>query len=392
MSIADAFQVGGKVRPPYFYDRKELLEEILLLLRGIKRGARNHVALVGPRQIGKSSIIEAVCEVLRRDGFVCVEIDCFKIFPSSLLGFLEYFSKQTYSAASSALGWRILPKRIEEAIRGIPSAVLELVKAIGADFRSFRVWIELRERRKKADEIIEEVLDAPEEIGKKFKVPVVIIIDEFQRLHELLGDDFLDYLRSTIYHQKHTVYLISGSQVGFMKKMLSSGSPFYKLFGLRPVGPLPEADAKKLIVERIRYAGYKISSNAVEEALKLTRNHPYYLQWLGRACLLYARSARTKLIKKEDVEVAFQRALKESSLIFEQELNRIGGRYRDLLIAVAIQGKASFKSLEETLGLPMTQFSSYLKKLLELGYLEKEDRRYKLADPVFAEYLRREYT
>jgi len=241
-----AFQAGGPVRGRLFYDRKELLDALLTGVKNLKKGARQNFALVGPRLIGKSSVLEVLSERLKNVGIVTIYLDCWKIYPSNLRGFLETFAKTSLESVSASLGWSArIRSRIGEAIKGTISAIMDLTRSVGAEVEDFlKVWIDFRERRIDIGDLMKKTLEYPEEMAKRHNLFFVVMIDEFQELYKY-GSDFVKFLSATIYRQRRVCYVVSGSAVALMKKVLEEReSPFYGRFAVKWVGPLPEKDAR----------------------------------------------------------------------------------------------------------------------------------------------------
>ena len=54
------FKFGGPIEPELFYDREKEVGFLIDRLSKIKAGVKHNYALVGPRRMGKSSILEFI--------------------------------------------------------------------------------------------------------------------------------------------------------------------------------------------------------------------------------------------------------------------------------------------------------------------------------------------
>jgi hypothetical protein len=379
------FQVGVPVTGENFIDREEILREFQSSIVGLKEGIRQDFALISPRRMGKSSVLLTLGERLAKE-FVVVYIDCSKVYPSTLLNFLRTYSEEIYFSYSKKMGLK-LEERISKAIRGVGTAILEIIEKFGIEFADIKIWLEFRDGEIDTSELIEKVLDLPEKLARE-KNYFLIILDEFQEL-ERFGADFLKYLRAAMTRHKRTDYIIAGSEVSMMQKIVHDrNSPFYNLFIVKTLDNLPREDARRFLANKFK--GFKYTLEAIETILDTTECHPFYLQWLARAVYLY--TSEKKEVTERDVRDAFKSALREPSGHFEYEVARIKGRgrYFDILVVMAKYNLETPSKIGKELGLEAGEVSPYLKKLIEMGFLKK-DGGYQFVDKILKEWIKATY-
>ncbi|MDI6884306.1 MAG: ATP-binding protein [Hadesarchaea archaeon] len=388
-----AFQAGGPVRGRLFYDRDEILHELSIGVKNLKEGARQNFALVGPRLIGKSSILEVLSERLKREEIETIYLDCWKIYPSNLQGFLETFAETSLKSISRALGWTTRARsKIGGAIKGTISAILDLTRSVGVAVEDFlKVWVDFRERRVDIGELMRKTLEYPEQVAEKHDRFLVVILDEFQELHKY-GVDFVKFLSATIYRQRRVCYIVSGSAVTLMRRVLEDRrSPFYGRFAVKWIGPLPKRDARKLLIDGFKGERIASSEEAIAEIMRMTGCHPYYLQKLGQACLDLAARKKHLKISIDTVAEAYDLMLSDLSFHFEEELRKFEPRYRDILATLAVYGAKMPTQIAAKLGVRAGEVSPYLKRLIETQVVEKSKAGYELMDPIFRDWLKRYY-
>ncbi|MFH1773593.1 MAG: ATP-binding protein [Methanobacteriota archaeon] len=379
------FQVGVPVTGKNLIDREEILEEMHRSVLSIKKGTRQDFALISPRRMGKTSILLTLKQKLEGE-VVCVYLDCSKLYPSTLVNFLQNYSAEVYSGYSKKQGMEA-GDRISKAVRGVGTAILDIIQSFGAEFGDIKVWLEFREKKIDESQLMERVLNLPEKLGER-DVHFLIILDEFQEL-EKFGTDFLKYLRGVITSHRRADYIVSGSAVSMMEKIVyDKKSPFYNLFVVKTLNNLPRRDAKEFL--RKKFGGFKYKDEAMESILDISMCHPFYLQWLARS--VYIAAMTEKKITKEIVENAYHSALKEPSGHFEYEVAKIKdrGRYFDILVVMAKYDLKTPSSAGRELGLKAGEISPYLKRLIEMGFLKK-NKGYEFVDEILKEWIKATY-
>lgn len=382
------FQVGDPVIGENFADRQEILTELSNNILSLKKGVRQDFALISPRRMGKSSVLLILKERIEKE-FVCIYIDCSKLYPSNLINFLQTYSKQVYIAYSQKLSWKVLPGKIINAIEGVATATLELIQKIGVEIEDIKIWLEFKEKKVNESELLNKVLDLPEKLAKKHNLPCLIILDEFQDITKF-GADFLKYLRSIITSHKMVDYIISGSLVSIMSSIVhDKKSPFYNLFIVKSLDMLPRREAETFLEKKFKEFSYE--KKAIEKILDLTQCHPFYLQWLARA--VFISTLVDKKFTEAEVEKIYDNSLNEPLGHFEYEIGKIKdkGRYMDILTIMAKHDVKTPSKIGRYLNIEAGEVSPYLKKLIEFGFIKKEKEGYEFNDKILKEWIKRRF-
>ena len=307
----------------------------------------------------------------------------------ALINFLQTYSKEIYLAYSKKLSWKVLPEKIINAVEGVATATLELIQKIGVEVEDIKVWLEFKEKKVNESELMDKVLNLPEKLAKKHRLPCLIILDEFQDIVKF-GTDFLKYLRSIATSHKLVDYIITGSAVSMMENIVNDKkSPFYNLFIVKSLDMLPKKEAE-IFLEK-KFKGFSYGKDAIEEILNLTQCHPFYLQWLARA--VFISTLLDKKFTKADVERVYNNSLNEPLGHFEYEIGKVKdkGRYMDILTIMAKHDVTTPSKIGKYLNIEAGEVAPYLKKLIEFGFIKKEKKSYDFGDKILKEWIKRRY-
>lgn len=234
---------GGAIKDQHlFFGRARETKRILSCLSN-----KQCVSVVGPRRIGKSSLMWHLADPSVRSAhglsgdFAFVYIDC-----QGLAGYTE-----------SSI-YRFLIKEVTEAFEQEQSVV---APQAAMDFDTFKRLID--------------------EITNKRRV-VVFLFDEFEVMAARcsLGQDFFNRLRSL--GQRGNVVYVTGSNKTLLDLSYGDlsvlGSPFFTIFSLEQLGLFDVTEAKELITEPSRRKSLEFSDDEIEFLSDLAGCHPAYLQ------------------------------------------------------------------------------------------------------------------
>lgn len=226
-----------------FFGRDAVVAEVLGLLRN-----RQSVSIVGPRRIGKSSLLMHLCRPpvrqpfgIANDKMRFVLIDCQELSVSPAEEVYEIIHAGLLSA---------------EANTAQPAAVPGTYRALDRTLRSL----------------------AQQNIG------VVILLDEFELLaaNPELSPHFFARLRGLT--TKHGLAFITASQrplyaVTADEAILSS--PFFNIFVTVSLGLYSEAEARGLLDARMAHRSPSFPPDLCDHLLELVGYHPFFLHIAG---------------------------------------------------------------------------------------------------------------
>ena len=124
---------------------------------------------------------------------------------------------------------------------------------------------------------IEVVLNYLENLDK----PVVVAIDEFQRIVDYPENRVEAFLRSHIQHLKNVTFIFSGSQSKILQAMFSQyNRPFYQSAQFLEIGRLGLNDYSTFISEHFIQSGKKIEKSLIKSCIEWADHHTFYVQYI----------------------------------------------------------------------------------------------------------------
>ena len=364
-------------------------EEITKLVRSLSDPSKEvNYALIGPRRIGKTTILLRVKEELERRQIMVVYIDL-SVYRFSPYDFAQSMMSQITRAYARDLG------KIEKATVAIGNLLktmkklkrLRLALEPSVDEKG-QVTVQIRPEVAETEDYRSVFLlafDYANEVSRKSRRRIVIIIDEFPDLIEFRRYPKLEaineLLRSIVERRENVEFVVSGSRVHFMKNILGKGeSPLFGHFVIEEIGQLPERFAVELFKKTA-----KCSQKEAQEAFKLVGGHPYYL-------IMLAENRTTS----EQLEQTYNRILTSTTGALNLYVNYIlkddlgssikEARLLRILRAIA-QEKDTASQIAKQIKLKLSSLPYYLQELERYDLIQKKDGRYKITDKVVRDYF-----
>jgi AAA ATPase domain len=210
---------------------------------------RGRLLVWGPRRMGKSSVIGVAAQRLRREGGIVVVTDL------ATATSLADAAERLLRAVSRVTRWR------ERMVAWAKS--LGPVVTLGWDEAGrprLSLGVETRPRGPEAErDLLERVLDQIETVAASEERPVVVVLDEFQRLSELDGEPAEWLLRNRMQEHRHTGYVCAGSKEHLVRELLQPQRAFFKFFDVLHVGPMDPDHMATWIDHRLTRAGVAAS-------------------------------------------------------------------------------------------------------------------------------------
>jgi AAA+ ATPase superfamily predicted ATPase len=327
------------------------------------------VAVLGPRRIGKTSLILTFLNEWR---VPYIFIDCRKVslssYGASFRGFVEEFSRALNEFVSSHRG---VVGRLLEYLRGVRGVEVDLAMA-----RVSLKW----GRRERAD--IVSMLEKLNSFAREENLRIALVFDELQELQPI-NIDFAKLIAYIYDHLTNIVVILSSSQVGLLYDMLRVDDPTSPLYGRAiaevRMGRLPKEKTVDLLLKGFAEVGVENAKEVIVNAVNVLNG---VVGWL-----IYFGWSYTHGVK--NLEEILDTAAKQEA----EEIRRFLGRsrsekrYRAILKIVA-EGKNRWseikKSLELIEGIEIDDknFSELLKKLVKAGFIEKVDEEYRIPDAI----------
>ncbi|AAK42841.1 ATP-binding protein [Saccharolobus solfataricus] len=342
------------------------------------------VGLIGPRRIGKTSLLLASLE--------------HSSFPYSLISaeefvrgekgfdFAEFLSAYITSVTStiySKANYKIILEKGKSYLKQLRDLLgqVKVTFNIPELYSTIELTLDKAEKKKYLEKEFRDALDLPQILSEKFGLQrVVIAIDEFQylRLAKQSIPGIFHIMRSKWQFHKNVTYVISGSLIGMMMELLSSrNQPFYQFFYLMKVNPFDRKTSIEFLRKGFEVNNLDVKSEEIELIVDQVDGFPAWLNLVGIKIVTEKRSANeviNSLVKDINLVTAL-----------ENDLKRLSPTARAVLKNLASLGGAGSP---KDLGLDLLTVTRGLKQLMNYGLVEKEGRGiYRIVDPILIKYL-----
>ncbi len=238
--LYNPFRVAEHVRDAFFTDRAD---EVAAVGRAMADRAR--LLVTGPRRMGKSTVIGVAADRVRADGGTVLMADL------ATASSLVEVSNRLLRAVTAVEPWQ---DRLAEWARSLAPVVRLGYDA--ADRPRLTVAMEARPRAAEGErELLERVLDRVEAVAAESSSPVVVVLDEFQRIAELGGEAAEWLLRRRMQENRSTGFVCAGSKESLVAAMLQPERAFYKFFDRLDMGPTDPGHLAEWIDHRLSGAG-----------------------------------------------------------------------------------------------------------------------------------------
>jgi hypothetical protein len=297
ISHENPFRIHGTVREPFFTDREEELKRFTRVLR--EPGQK--MLVYGERRMGKTSTLENAVDRVNEAGGHAFLADL------STVTTVADMTNRILLGATKAIGRRWttfvtdLVGRMQAAVKLSPDPISGLLVPS----------VELGARAASAEaqqESLATVLDTLDRLASERKVTLGLVLDEFQEVNRLGGEQNEWHLRGTMQRHQHLSYVAAGSKPSLIKAMVGKGRAFYELFDLFTFAPIDPAHMANWIDERMREVGLMTEGAGtlcVAYAGARTRD----IVRLARKCV--DRASDGDVIGASDVAAAFREIVDE---------------------------------------------------------------------------------
>ncbi len=352
-----------------FSSREMTLELLRKRVEGFENGNKQNVALIGPKYIGKSTLLLK---------FYYEMLACRRVVPV----YLE-LRKEPF---------QLLEKRFIESI-------LSYFRAkYGGDFDEdfprnhpeFHEHISklTRSSRRSQEQTLSELFGLLDELRKETGLPVVFILDEFQKLSLCRIKNPYSMLGENIMAQKGVMYLVSSSTIKKAKDILDNDlSLLFGNFEVHEPGSFSSREAFRFARQNLR--GWTVSNELLGFILSVTGNNPFYMESILGDIQRGACIARETRISSDTACGAVANQLHNPAASLHQFfLNTVASSidFRsaldfELLLAVANGFKKS-SQIAKAISKSASQTSRKLEKFICADIMTRFGQVYDYSDPL----------
>jgi len=282
---------------------------------------QSRIVLVGERRMGKSSLVE---HTLKDSSHVLVSVDL-----RGLISVEDFIDRLTMHLSSALKLHQAVLKHLPVPVQDALTMLDEVTLHAGP--------VELSARRKPLASTVIRAMDAVERASRWKKLTV--FFDEFQDIVENLEErdsqHLLGVLRAEIQRHTQVAYIFAGSARGSMLDIFTSErSHFYQSATFLEVGPIPQVDMGRFLVEQFARGGRKITPATVQDIFMLAGASPNDQQQL--AYHLWTQST-PGVVDQEALRRAFFNIMGEIARRGEMILEEATPAQRRVLFALALR-------------------------------------------------------
>lgn len=284
--IHNPFKVGELVAGDPFCNRTKEINRI----RNAFLDSQN-IILISPRRWGKSSLVQEVIRLVDKNAII-ITIDCFGITSSEQ--FLESYLTELLKASTT------LYSKTADMVKKFASSISPYISYSYGPNEEIKFGINIPS--KEFDPVV--ILTMASKIGKDKKLPVVVCVDEFQKISEWKdGEAFLEQLRSVWQRHTNVCYCLYGSKRHLMNKLFNDSSkPFFRFGENIFLERIPTPEWISFIQKQFTRTNKKVSKEVAQQIVELVQGHSYYVQYLSRLCWANTPRELTEAMLMESYE------------------------------------------------------------------------------------------
>ncbi len=258
-----------------FFDRDE---EVRTLINYIEN--RQPAAIIAPRRIGKSSLLNFV-KLKVSDKYIVAKLSL-----EGITSVEEFGDELNRKLILDSLA-KSLKLRIKFNLTNVLDSLnqfLGSIKSIGVKLNNLEVYIEryslFKQERLKPNEVLDDILLLPQRTAEDLNKRVVIMIDEFQKIRYLKQPfpRILEMMRKRFQESDLVEVIISGSEVGLIEEMLENPKePFYNFFKIERLRPFDKETSIRFLDEGLKGR----CRDLYERGYEITKGFPAWLNLFG---------------------------------------------------------------------------------------------------------------
>ena len=376
MVTKNPFVIKGYLSPYYFCDREE---ECKQLNHNITNG--RNVAITSTRRMGKTGLIKHFFQ------------------ESEIQNHYHTFFIDIYATGSMREFVFALGKEIFEELKPKGRKFLDqfftIITSLRGGFKlnrdtgepSFELGLgDIQEANSTLDEIFRYLEQADK--------PCIVAIDEFQQIAHYAETNVEATLRSLIQHCKNTWFIFAGSQHHTMSNMFQSPvRPFYQSVSMMHLDSIALDKYKSFVRMHFETNNKNVDPDLIDKVYENFEGHTWYLQIMFNE--LFSLTSPGKDCNLPMFDEALTNIIASQDFTYQEILSRLPEKQKEILIAIAREGKASAATSGDfirkyNLHTP-SSVQSALKYLIEKDLVTQENKVFQVYDRFFGIWLKQNF-
>lgn len=370
--VNNPFVVGKYLSDKYFCDRSEETE---FLRKQILNG--RDVALISPRRIGKSGLIQHFFNQPDiQEKYYVFFVDIYAT--TSLAEFVYTFGKEIYEQLKpQAAVWK---ERFFQMVSSLRMG-FKLDPITGNPYFDLGLG-DIQTPQTTLDEIFAYIEEADK--------PCIIAIDEFQQIGEYAEKNLEALLRTKIQKCHRAQFIFAGSKRHVMSNMFNSPSkPFYQSAISMGLEPIPINIYSEFAIALFEERGRHIETEVIEQIWQQFKGYTWFVQMMMNE--LYALTSEGETCKFSIIEDARHNVILSQEQSYKDLLSNLPPRQKIVLQAIAKEGIAqnitSARFIKKYNLNSASSVQAAVKLLLKNDLLTQTDNGYRVYDFFLSEWL-----
>ena len=380
-TINNPFIIKGAIPAEYFCDR---VKETEILTNHIHNG--RNVVLTAPRRIGKTGLIAHCFQTPKWE-------EEYYVF------FIDILETSSLRDLTFSLGRQIF-ETLKPKSKQMVDLFVQTVRSISGEFGydiltgmpKFTLSLgAIRNPEYTLAEIFEYINQADKRC--------LIAIDEFQQIVHYPEKNIEAILRTHIQHCTNADFIFAGSERHILEEMFNLPSrPFYASTANMNLEAISQDIYTEFVLVHFQEFNKHIEATSVEYVYRMFDGNTYCMQKVMNVA--FAMTEENELCTQAIVEQAINDILSENERNYKNRLSLLTPKPKELLIAIAKEGKASrVTSGDFVRRYHLTSSSSVqsaLKQLLADDWItytanEQGQKQYLLSDPFLSRWVQQNF-
>lgn len=380
-TINNPFIIKGTIPAEYFCDR---VKETEILTNHIHNG--RNVVLTAPRRIGKTGLIAHCFQTPKWE-------EEYYVF------FIDILETSSLRDLTFSLGRQIF-ETLKPQSKQMVDLFVQTVRSISGEFGydiltgmpKFTLSLgAIRNPEYTLAEIFEYINQADKRC--------LIAIDEFQQIVHYPEKNIEAILRTHIQHCTNADFIFAGSERHILEEMFNLPSrPFYASTANMNLEAISQDIYTEFVLAHFQEFNKHIEATSVEYVYRMFDGNTYCMQKVMNVA--FAMTEENELCTQAIVEQAINDILSENERNYKNRLSLLTPKPKELLIAIAKEGKASrVTSGDFVRRYHLTSSSSVqsaLKQLLADDWItytanEQGQKQYLLSDPFLSRWVQQNF-
>jgi hypothetical protein len=274
-------------------------------------GLRQSMAVVGPRRIGKSSLLLQLIRRLESHPNATALVSTEQFEPPSRLALTREILRGLREGAEK--------KGMETA--NVHFDLLDTPTPPSDD----EVFLIFRRDLKRLNDAL----------AARKQLPAVLMIDEVEGLVEFGGLRVLGVFRDLAQSLPYVLFVVAGSD-RLYQLINDNTSPFFNVFKTITIAPLEEMDARAMIYKPAEIAHIEIDSIAIDEVVRLSSGIPFLINMICHYATAIALGNDCSSVTLEEINLASLRILVNEQGFFLDIWQRAQNLEKVILYVLAI--------------------------------------------------------